>query len=146
MSTFLSQLQNIAITAASAAVVALIGIAWKFVKGLISAKIDQVRSETDNQKLKSFMDMLEKICDDVSASFDPVAEKMKALNEDGKLSKEDIEQIQADSQDAALDALNEIFSESTLEALGLTEYTVDQLIARAIEASLQRRKALKPSC
>lgn len=146
MSTFLSQLQNIAITAASAAVVTLIGIAWKFVKGLISAKIDQVRSETDNQKLKYAMDLLEKICDDVSASFDPVAEKMKSLNEDGRLSKEDIEQLQLDSQDAALNAFKSIFSESTLREIGLDDYVVNDLIARAIEASLQRRKALKSSC
>ena len=138
-----SVLKDIAATAVSSLIVGLIIFLWTALKAYIRAKIEQIQSETDNAKMKQFLEGIKLICSDVSASFDPIAEQLKAANSDGKLTKEEIEQLQKDSLSAAICIIKGLFSEELLEKFGITETTMEEWCYREIESSLQERKAKK---
>ena len=145
MSDFLNQLREILVSAAAAAVIGLLTVGTKYLKTLIEAKIAQVKTQTSNDLLSNIMDQISKVCDDVSASFDPIAEKIKAAASDGKLTEDEIADIQSSARDEATIILNDIFSTDTLKSVGITSNILEDLISNAIEASLQKRKLQKPN-
>lgn len=140
MAELINGLKDLLVSALSAAIVSLCIMGWNMLKEFAHAKIAQVKSNTENEKMAAVLNALETICDDVSASFDPVAEELKKANADGKLTKDDIEKLKEDARDAAMLTFTSIFSMDTLRNLGITDDAVKDMVARAIEASLQRRK------
>lgn len=140
MAVFLEQLQNLAMTALATAVVTIVIGFYKAGMAFLKAKIDQSKQVTDSEQKRAFLEFLSKVCDDVSASFDPVAEKLKMASADGHLSADDINMLKHDSFEAVKDIVEEVYSYDTLEAIGFTPSAIQDMIANAIEASLQRRK------
>lgn len=134
------QIREILVSALAAAMVSLVALGWKYLKSFIEAKINQVKSKTQSDLTNSILDRILVMCDEVSTSFDPIAYAFKKANEDGKLTAEEIKQIQDQSQEVVTQMATEIFSKQTLIEAGLTDEALAKIIATGIEASLQRRK------
>ena len=145
MNELLSQLQDIAISALSMAIVGAILMGWTAVKAYIAAKIEQVQAETQDDRLKKILAGVKEICEDVSSSYDPVVEALKKSSCDGKLTADEIASIQTQVRDSSYSIIKELFTLDTLEKLGITEETIKEIIATYIEASVQKRKAAKPN-
>lgn len=143
MNEILSQLQEVATTAVSMAIVSVIVLGWSAIKAYISAKITQVQSQTKDEGLKRLLSGVKDICADVSASYDPIVEKLKAASADGKLTEEEINTIQNEARDSSFSIVKNLFTLDTMEKLGITEETIKDLIAKNIESSVQQRKLLK---
>ena len=139
MDVFLAGLQNIAMILLLGLLVAV----FKYAIRVFDKWLAQKQEEAKNDLAKNAIGGIRQICDDVSASFDPIAEKFKKLSADGHLSQDDIDTLKRDSQAAALELVDELWSIDTLKTLGITEETIRKLIEREIEASLQNRKLLK---
>ena len=140
MEQLISQLQDIAITALSTAIVGVIVMLWTALKAYISAKIDQVQAETNDDRLKKLLAGVKEICEDVSTSYDPIVEALKAASSDGKLTQEEISSTQSQVRDNSYNIIKELFSIETLEKLGLTEDLIKEIIATNVEASVQKRR------
>lgn len=123
------------------AAVAVALVSYLKVKDVILAKIEELKTKTDDTMYNKVISSIKNICSTISTSFDPVAAKLKDASDDGKLSEEEITMLQEETRAAAFNIIAEIFPKSTLENLGLNCPTVKSLISAEIEASVQRRKS-----
>lgn len=140
MSEILTQIREILVSALSVAIVSMIGLGWKYAKSFIDAKINQVKTKTNNDLMDSVLNRIQIVCDQVSTSFDPIAEQFKLAAADGKLTPDEIEDIQHASQDVVSSIIHDLYPDKILEDAGITDNALYELIARGIEASLQKRK------
>lgn len=143
MNEIISQIQEVATTALSMAIVSVIVLGWTAIKSYISAKIDQAQLQTKDEHLKRFLAGVKDVCEDVSASYDPIVEKLKAASSDGKLTEEEINTVQTEARESSFSIVKNLFTLDTLDKLGINEETVKQIISSNIEASVQKRKLLK---
>lgn len=140
MLELLNAIKDVFVTVMTGAIVTILAACGTAFKDFIDAKIAEVKASTENSNKAAIMDALEKVCRDVSASFDPVAEKLKKASDDGKLTEDEIEELKDDAFAAAMMTLSGIFSLETINAAGIDKDTIEDMIKAAIEASLQRRK------
>lgn len=96
------------VNAVVAAIVAIIGVLAKYGVAFIEAQTEHMKTKTKNEELKNLLDQL----DDRAAKVVLVLEEtiVKELREktaDGKLTKEDVEEIQAKSKEMMIQTLNE---------------------------------------
>lgn len=128
---------------AALAVVTLVGLLYTTAKELLLAKVSQVKTNTKSDNVAKAMEGIEKICDAVSTSYDPIVEKWKIAQEDGKLTQEEIDGIKNDTRVASYELVDKMLSVETLKSFGLTEDGIKSMIATFVEASVTARRSAR---
>ena len=109
-----------------------------FIVKWLNAKAENLKTMTNNEKVNHYIDILnETVCDVVVSLNASTVEKLKAAAADGKLTPEEIAEI----QDDAITRVVDIIGPTGIEVLGQAFDDLDTMIASKIDRWVEEVKA-----
>ena len=132
--TFLNEL---IVTIVIPAITALLAFLGKKLVAFIDKKGEELETRTKNDKAKTYIDLATStVTDVVEALNQTVVGSIKAASEDGKLTKEDAENIKT----MAIDTTKKLLNSEAKDAIATVIDDLDEFIAVLVEAAVAKSK------